>query len=193
MKLYKPGQRTPPKVREKIRELHDAGKSTTDISRSTGVAYGTAKHWVEAPICRIIFPAEEVLALLRKRMGHKQIAKTVGVPFRSVQKFARANGFRGPGPRWHPSTMQLTELIDLTFAGQDSVSSICRKINGPYGPVNRLVHRVRKCSAFLTSQVLDFLSANGAPGTEARHEHLPASTRGAGAAWDSGFGQTCML
>jgi hypothetical protein len=155
MRKGKVGSRLPQETKLEIRRLHAEGKSLMDITRETGVAYDTAKHWINAPAYSVIFPAEEVLALLRARVGQHAIARQVKIPFLKVQAFARAHGYVGPGPRWHPSTKQLTELIDLTFLGQDSISSICRKIGGPYGPVSRLIHKVRKCSAFLTSQTLD--------------------------------------
>jgi transposase-like protein len=150
----KPGQRLPQAMRMKIRELSAGGKSIMDICRETGVAWETAAHWVNAPEHAVTLPAEEILMLLRERVGQRAIARRVGVSLEKVVEFAHANGFVGPGPRWHPSTKQLVTLIDLTFGGNDSVSSIARKIRGPYGPISRLIHKVRKCPAFLTTKVL---------------------------------------
>ena len=151
----KPGQRLPQAMRMKIRELSAGGKSIMDICRETGVAWETAAHWVNAPEHAVTLPAEEILMLLRERVGQRAIARRVKVPLEKVVEFAHANGFVGPGPRWHPSTKQLVELIEMTFAGHDSVTSIALKINGPYGPVSRLVHKVKKCTAFRTTRVLD--------------------------------------
>jgi hypothetical protein len=151
----KPGSRLPQAMRMKIRELSRTGRSVMDIVRETGVPWDTVSHWVNAPESAVTFPAEEILLLLRERVGQRAIARRVGISLEKVVRFAHSHGYIGPGPRWHPSAKQLIELIDLTFAGHDSVSTIARKIDGPYGPVSRLVHKVRKCSAFLTTQVLD--------------------------------------
>jgi len=149
------GQRLPQAMRMKIRELSAGGKSIMDIVRATGVPWDTVNHWINAPESAVTFPAEEVLALLRERVSQRAIARQVKVSLEKVVEFAHLHGFVGPGPRWHPSTKQLVELIDFTFAGHDSVSSIARKIAGPYQPVNRLVHKVKKCTAFRTTRVLD--------------------------------------
>jgi transposase len=100
----------------------------------------------------------EIIKLHHGGLGSRPIAKRTTFGEGTVLRVLKEAGIelkRGGPRRWRPTTKQFCELIDLSMAGNDSITTIAQKIAGPYGPVNRLVHRVRKCSAFLSTQVLD--------------------------------------
>jgi hypothetical protein len=150
-KSPKAGKRLALELRLLIDALHREGKTAIEIATETGIAPATARRWIANPAKPL--PEARMLELLRQRVEQWTISRMTGVPFRAVNAFARKNGFGRP--RWHPTTKQLVETIDLAFANRDSIASIARQIGAPRKAVARLVHKIRQTESFLTTATLD--------------------------------------
>jgi hypothetical protein len=145
----KPGGRLTLVQKLEIRSLRREGLALRAIVRKTGCAWNTVKMWCGRNPEPPIFPAEEILALLRQRVEQHEIGKRTGVPFRTIREFARANGFAQP--RVQVSDEELREIISDITHRRGSGAAIAKRHRVSYKFVLNLAHFWLQCSRFLPS------------------------------------------
>jgi len=137
--------------RKRIRDLYAAGeRSALRISRKLGVTWNTARKWMDAEQLpqEQVFPAAEILALLKERVPQKQIAKMLKVPFRQIVPFARAHGFARP--HFHPTPFQAIKVIDMALSHRFSVAEISRSLRVPYDSARKMVKVILQCEKLVS-------------------------------------------
>lgn len=91
---------------------------------------------------------EEILAMLKKGVRRRAIAKSLGVPYRKVYEFARQNGFERPLKK--PLTQQQREkLIDDIVNHRATALALTRKYRASNREVLALAHETLACERFL--------------------------------------------
>jgi DNA-binding CsgD family transcriptional regulator len=140
----------------KIAKLIGQGKTITEVAktmqrnRSTVTRYKKRMHLATPGL-----PEDKILSMRRRGFTQRQIARRLKLSYRRTFRFFRQHGFARPHyQRFQPSTKQLIEIIDLAMTGNDSAASIARKLGLSYGPLLKLVHRIRRCSTFLPTPTL---------------------------------------
>jgi hypothetical protein len=150
-------------ILEKVKQLHGEGKQQNEIGRILGLSRSTVYRAQELLGIHAwpVITEEEEKAILELLPTHSisWIDKELGYGEHQVRLVAKKHGFRRRdgerGYRWKPSSRQFIEIMNLALDGHDSAASIARKIAGPYKPVLRVIHKVRKCARFLTTRTLD--------------------------------------
>jgi len=135
--------------RTKIRQLVLAGARTTDVVTKMHLNRNTVMRWRKrlGLSSKPILPAGKVLALLRKGIAQKKIARTLGVSQCAVSRFARAAGFVRP-PRPLSETQILALMADI-FRRADFARALAQKHDVSYKLVLKLAHQLLACEKFL--------------------------------------------
>jgi hypothetical protein len=139
-------------LQEQIHDLAIGGMRTTHIALQLGIdRNSTAKYRKAMGLSPTpILPKKKLLALLKsRRMGQREIARTLHIPYRKVYAFAQEHGFARPHKKLSGS--QALQLIDDILQRRGSAAALAKKYNCSYKRVLELAHRLLQCERFLPS------------------------------------------